>query len=254
MTELTGFKWRGGRKPETTGMWMWSEIFTHDYETGEKVAIILIDTQGVFDSRSSVKDCTVTFALSTLLSSVLCFNVMANIQEDDLNHLKIFTDYARLAKDQSSRKPFQNLLFIVRDWPYADEISYGWNGQKVIDELLTENNEQTNEMRQLRRGIQANFDEISAYLLPYPGVTVARSKNFTGILQQIDEEFLNSINELVPAILAPKNLVIKHINDHKIRARDLVHYFETYVNIFNGNSLPDPGMVFAVSSFYFFCN
>lgn len=247
VTELTGFKWRGGRKPETTGIWLWPQVFTHDFENGEKVAIILFDTQGVFDSQSSLKDCTATFALSTLLSSVLCFNVMLNIQEDDLNHLRIFTDYARLIQDQSNAKPFQNLLFIVRDWPYAEEIGYGWNGQKVIDELLSENDQQTIEMRQLRKGIQANFDEISAFLMPHPGFAVSRSKNFTGNLQQVDREFLNSIKEFVPAILAPNNLVIKHINGRKMRARDLIKYLETYVNIFNGNTLPDPEMVFTVS-------
>lgn len=39
-----GFKWRGGKNPETNGIWMWSEIFTHDYENGDKIAIILLDT------------------------------------------------------------------------------------------------------------------------------------------------------------------------------------------------------------------
>lgn len=222
-------------------------MFTHDFETGEKIAIILLDSQGVFDSRSSMKDDSVTFALSTLMSSVLLFNVMSNIQEDDLNHLKIFTDYARLLHDRPHEKPFQNLLFIVRDWPYADETGYGWKVQKVIDELLTENDEQTIEMRQLRKGILSSFDEISAYLMPHPGFTVARSRNFSGHLQQIDTEFINALKEFVPGILAPQNLVTKHFSGRKIRARDFIQYLETYVNIFNGNTLPDPGTVFAVS-------
>lgn len=66
--ELCGFKWRGGKRPATTGILMWSDIFTHDYEDGNRIAIILLDTQGTFDSSSSVRDCTTIFALSTLLS------------------------------------------------------------------------------------------------------------------------------------------------------------------------------------------
>lgn len=75
-SELNGFKFRGGRKPETIGIWIWSEVFTHDYPNGEKVAIILLDTQGIFDSRSSVRDYTTIFSLSMLLSSVSCYNIM----------------------------------------------------------------------------------------------------------------------------------------------------------------------------------
>lgn len=35
-----------------------------------KVAVLLMDTQGAFDSQSTVKDCATIFALSTMTSSV----------------------------------------------------------------------------------------------------------------------------------------------------------------------------------------
>ena len=54
-----------------------------------QVAVLLMDTQGAFDSTSTVKDCATVFALSTLLSSVQVFNVMHNMQEDDLQHLQV---------------------------------------------------------------------------------------------------------------------------------------------------------------------
>lgn len=90
---LVGFSWRGGSERDTTGIWMWSELFLHDFENGEKVAIAILDTQGTFDSQSTVKECATVFALSTMLSSVLVFNVSQNIQEDDLQHLQLFTEY-----------------------------------------------------------------------------------------------------------------------------------------------------------------
>jgi len=52
--------------------------------------ILLMDTQGAFDSMSTVKDCATVFALSTLLSSVQVYNLMSNLQEDDLQHLQVF--------------------------------------------------------------------------------------------------------------------------------------------------------------------
>ena len=49
----------------------------------------MMDTQGAFDSHSTVKDCATVFALSTLLSSVQVYNITANLQEDDLQHLQV---------------------------------------------------------------------------------------------------------------------------------------------------------------------
>ncbi|XP_055296599.1 atlastin-like [Sitodiplosis mosellana] len=123
LTELNverGFKSRGGQQPETTGIWMWSDVFTHDHN-GKELAIILLDTQGIFDNRSSVKDCITIFALSMMLASVQCYNLMQNVQEDDLQHLELFSEYGKLVLGQSNEKPFQKLLFIVRDWPNSFE-------------------------------------------------------------------------------------------------------------------------------------
>lgn len=246
-TGLNGFKWRSGRKRETIGIWMWSEVFTYDFENGEKVAIILLDTQGIFDDKSSVRDCTTIFALSMMLSSVQCYNVMQNIREDDLQHLELFTEYGRLALEQSAEKPFQKLLFIIRDWPFAYETNYGWNGQRIINENLAECDERTPEMRQLRERIQASFQEISAFLMAHPGMKVAQSNNFTGNLNEISPDFVKYVKELVPAIFTPENLLMKKINGQTVRAQDLLKYLEAYVNVFNGETLPEPKSVLMVS-------
>lgn len=219
---------------------MWSEIFTHQYENGDKVAIILIDTQGIFDSKSSVRDCTTVFALSTLLSSVQCYNLMQNVREDDLQHLELFTEYGRLALQQSKGKPFKKLLFIIRDWSYPYETNYGWHGQKVIDDFLNTTNDQTADMKILRTRIRDSFDEIQAYLMPHPGFVVSQGNNFTGDLRDISFEFVKHVKQLVPAIFAPENLIVKTINGQKIRARDLVEYLQAYAAVFNGNTLPAP--------------
>lgn len=226
---------------------MWSEVFTHDFKNGEKVAIILLDTQGIFDDKSSVRDCTTIFALSMMLASVQCYNLMQNIREDDLQHLELFTEYGRLALEQSAEIPFQKLLFIVRDWPFAYETNYGWNGQQLMNETLTGNNEQTPEMRQLRERIRASFGEISAFLMPHPGMVVAQSSNFTGNLNEIAPDFVKYVKELVPALFAPENLLVKKINGHTVRAQDLLKYLEAYLNVFNGAALPKPKSVLMVS-------
>lgn len=238
---VDGFKWRGGLKPETSGIWMWSEIFTHDFPNGEQIAIVLLDTQGIFDSQSSVKDCTAIFALSMMASSLQCYNLMHKIHEDDLQHLDMFAEYGRLAIDQFHEKPFQSLLFLIRDWQYAFESKgYGWTGDGIVDTVLAENNGQTSEMQTLRTRIKSNFNEIRGFLLPYPGATVAQGNQFTGNLKEIDVDFLKNVKQLAYDLFAPGNLHTKKIHGEPVRARDFVSYLQTFVNVFNGDSLPEP--------------
>lgn len=56
------------------------------------------------------------------------YNLAANIQEDDLQHLQLFTEYGRLAMEKASAKPFQELMFLVRDWSFPYEHDYGVDG------------------------------------------------------------------------------------------------------------------------------
>jgi hypothetical protein len=53
-----------------------------------------------------------------------------NIQENDLQSLEIFTEYGRLAFEVNNEKPFQKLMFLIRDWENPHEYSYGLNGGK----------------------------------------------------------------------------------------------------------------------------
>lgn len=111
---------------------MWSEVFKHDYANGDKIAIILLDTQGIFDPHISLHESKTIFALSMMLSSVQCYNLKNNIYPDDLRLLQMFTEYGRLASAQSQEKPFQYLLFTIRDWSYPEANRLSMNcSQKV---------------------------------------------------------------------------------------------------------------------------
>ena len=220
---------------------MWSDIFLHDYPNGDKIAIILLDTQGAFDSQSTVRDCATVFALSTMLSSVQIYNLSQNIQEDDLQHLQLFTEYGRLALADSGKKPFQRLQFLVRDWSFPYEAEYGAiGGDQILKKRLEISDKQHPELQSLRRHISSCFQEVACFLMPHPGLNVATNPKFDGRLKDITPEFKQSLRTLVPMLLSPDNLVYKEISGQRIRARDLIQYFQSYMTIYKGDELPEP--------------
>ena len=82
---LAGFSWRSGTKRDTTGIILWSDIFLHTLEnTGEEIAIVIMDTQGLFDNETSPADNSRIFALGTLISSIQLLNLVQIVQEDQL--------------------------------------------------------------------------------------------------------------------------------------------------------------------------
>jgi len=238
---LEGFSWRGGSERDTTGILMWSEIFLTDLPSGDKVAIILLDTQGTFDSESTVRDCATVFALSTMISSIQIYNLSQNIQEDDLQHLQLFTEYGRLALEDTGKKPFQKLQFLVRDWSYPYEAEYGdEGGRKILDRRLQISNKQHPELQSIRKHIRSCFSDISCFLMPHPGLSVATKPSFDGRLSEIEPDFQSCLQKLVPMLLAPENLILKEIGGHKVKAKELLQYFKSYINIYSGDELPEP--------------
>uniref|UniRef100_A0AAR2L8Z4 GB1/RHD3-type G domain-containing protein n=1 Tax=Pygocentrus nattereri TaxID=42514 RepID=A0AAR2L8Z4_PYGNA len=207
---LTGFSWRGGSEPETTGIQLWSEVFIVRKSNGREVAVLLMDTQGAFDNQSTVKDCATIFALSTMTSSIQIYNLSQNIQEDDLQQLQLFTEYGRLAMDEIFLKPFQ-----VKD-------------------------SQHEELQTVRQHIHSCFTSISCFLLPHPGLKVATSPSFQGQLCDVAPEFKKELHSLIPTLLDPDKLAVKEINGNKVTCRGLLEYFKSYIKIYQGEDLPHP--------------
>jgi hypothetical protein len=94
-----GFKWRHGNERQTTGMWLWSEPFLRRTKAGKDVAVLLMDTQGLFDSKTTQLITTQIFGLATLLSSYQIYNISTRLTEDVLQNVAVFAEFARIAAD-----------------------------------------------------------------------------------------------------------------------------------------------------------
>jgi atlastin len=160
--------------------------------------VLLMDTQGAFDSQSTVKDCATVFALSLMISSVHVYNIMQNLQEDDLQHLHLFTEYGKIALEDSHETPFQKLTFLIRDWCYPYEFAYGYEGgQKLLDRRFEVNEKQHAELKDLRINLKKCFDTLNCYLMPHPGLKVCTSPEFDGKLRDIEKEFKTYVQKFI---------------------------------------------------------
>uniref|UniRef100_A0A158P650 GB1/RHD3-type G domain-containing protein n=1 Tax=Angiostrongylus cantonensis TaxID=6313 RepID=A0A158P650_ANGCA len=243
--QVHGFHWRAGAKRDTVGVWMWGEPIMIEAASGEMYAV-LMDTQGTFDNTSTYQQCLTIFALSTILSCIQIYNVVDNIQEDSLQHLSLFVEYGKLAMSEARHygKPFQTLVFCVRDFKNPEEYGYGCEGgKKFLEQVLTPSPSQPEEARCIREQLSNYFDQISCYLLPHPGYRVAERQSFRGHVKDLRPVFREELKKMVSSLMNPHALQPKLINGKPVTCRKLIQYFKEYVNSFDGSSLPQANSI-----------
>ena len=248
---LTGFSWKGGSVRHTAGIMIWSDVFIHDSSNGEKLAIILVDTQGLFDTKTPAADNARIFALGTLLSSIQIFNLASIIQEDQLQYLQLATDFAKFAVDDredTNSKPFQKLIFLIRDWIYTEEFDYGFDGGAgfLARELKT-TPEQKEELKSVRKFIHSSFEQLLCFLMPYPGEFIGKS-TYNGRWLEMPDVFKNQLMSFIENLLNPLNLEVKKIGNRELTSSELNGFMKSYFKTFNTNEMLQVKTIYEVTA------
>lgn len=254
-----GFHWQGGADRQTTGMWMWSEAFVVDKESGP-LAVLLVDTQGMFDHDTTMGLTASIFGLSTLLSSYQIYNVDKRIQEDNLQQLALFSEYGRAALkdgddgggdakkedgDVAAAAPFQRMEFLVRDWQ-----NFECDGEGEMEDLEKEmadylasvlSERDAKDLKTTRDQITSCFSEITCFQLTHPGFGVTKKK-YDGSTKDVDPAFLRLMSRYCERVLAGDNLRPKKIHGRELSAAELGAYVKAYAALFaDGARFPEAG-------------
>lgn len=246
---LTGFEWKKGTQRQTTGILIWSEIFYYKIDN-RKIAIILMDTQGTFDTESTLKDNITIFAFSSMIASIQLFNISKRIQENYLNDLQLFTEYGKYVLKTTNFKPFQSLMFLIRDWSNSDQHKYGEKGGfEYLNKTLNIDTKQHKELTKIRDHIKSCYEDLKCFLLPHPVSDDIDEDDydFQGKIKDLDDEFKVSLNELAKAVLSQQNIIVKTVNGKKLKAHELVYFIKSYWKIFQNDEMPTPKTILAVS-------
>jgi Guanylate-binding protein, N-terminal domain len=241
---LVGFSWKGGITRHTSGAVMWSDVFLHDTKT-EKLAIVLMDTQGLFDGKTTAAESSKIFALGTLLSSTQIFNLNGVIQEDQLQYLQAATDFAKFAVNdyidkRDYNKPFQNIFFLMRDWSHQHSFGYGLaGGAQYIADTLHVKDDQHPDLQPVRKYIKNTFDSVNCFLLPHPGYKIVTNNQYNGNWGELNEDFKDNLEDLVQAIFAPKHLKKKRFMGKEVTVKEFKGYMTAFFGIFQSPKLKD---------------
>jgi len=192
---------------------MWSEPFFRTDEEGRKIAILLMDTQGTFDEHTTLTQNATVFAISSLLSSVLIFNVMKTVGEDTLQFFDLFSNYAKLAigNDKASNlkdNDDEALIILIRDMDFPD-YEYGYYDDRLSPPKAEKNlkaffldpsDTQPDEVRLTREHISGMHRNIGLYAMPEPGKQLTRYNN----VEKMDEDFVWHLEEFVKLMMTKK--------------------------------------------------
>lgn len=246
------FAWSGGAERNTTGIWMWSQPHFIDRKLPngavESVAVLLVDSQGMFDNETTMSLTASIFGMSTLLSSYQIYNVEKRIQEDNLQQLALFSEYARLALEADrvhdageNVKPFQKIEFLVRDWQNFENEEDFEQMEKEMEEYFEKviADRDAKDLQETREQINACFEEASCYAFVHPGKHVTK-KTYGGEVSLIDQTFVKLLDRYCKKVFSLDNLQPKSIQGHQVTAIELGSYIKAYAEMFAcGASFPE---------------
>lgn len=136
-------------------------------------------------------------------------------------------------------------MFVIRDWSSPDDYEYGLDGgNRFLKSFLQIREFHTPELKSIRQYMEASFDKLNCFLMPYPGKIVARNSTYDGSWSDIDEEFVDAMKELFPVLLAPENLTLKTVNNKLVKAYELSVYIKLYIELYKSKDLPAANSIY----------
>uniref|UniRef100_A0A915C881 GB1/RHD3-type G domain-containing protein n=1 Tax=Parascaris univalens TaxID=6257 RepID=A0A915C881_PARUN len=240
-----GFVSKRGIERVTTGVWIWNEPIILRTDRGYRLAVFLIDTQGIMDKTQSFGNCAAIFGLSTMISSVQIYNVMKLINESHLQSLSVFSDFGRNVQPEGSkgansqRDRLQNLIIAVRDYQFADSFPHGGEGgKKYLESVLKCSG--NDEGAITRHRLENCFNRICCYLLPHPGLKVTENPLFDGDISDMNPEFVKHVKMLVEETCDPNAIETKKIDNTQLTPEMFYEHVNNCIIAINDDTQPLP--------------
>ncbi|XP_024018705.1 guanylate-binding protein 2 [Morus notabilis] len=233
------------RDTKTKGIWVWGtpQELTID---GVKTSVLYLDTEG-FESigKSNVYDDRI-FALATVMSSVLIYNLPETIREADISRLSFAVElaeefYGRVKGQDVAFEPAKLLWLIQRDFLQGKSV------QQMVDEALhhvpnKEGDKNIDLINQIRDSLAIMGDNSTAFSLPQPHLQ--RTKLCDMKDRELDPSYVKKreqLKEVVSSIIRPKIVQGKALN-----GKEFVSFLEQILEALNKGEIPSTGSLVEV--------
>jgi len=226
------FEWKTSERGVTHGIWAYSKPFvlTSRTKSGSEtpVAVVLLDTQGLFDVGIHEQCDIRTFGLSMSLASHQILNVSTNIDSQLIERLRLFSAFANDVSTEVNKideveggnlQRFQTLQFLMRDFQnfesdldkMAPDEAAEWTryikeceakSKSYIDLVL-------DSVEGVRPGIKkqllSNYENLCCQCLPHPGLAVPNGR-WKGNPEEIELAFRVLTAGYCSKLFSPENL------------------------------------------------
>ncbi|OWM70417.1 hypothetical protein CDL15_Pgr008706 [Punica granatum] len=233
------------RDTKTKGIWIWGTPVELNIN-GVRTSVFYLDTEG-FESvgKSNVYDDRI-FALATVLSSVLIYNLPETIREADISRLSFAVElaeefYGRVKGQDVAFEPAKLLWLIQRDFLQGKSV------QEMVNEALrrvpnTNGDKNLDQVNQIRESLAMMGENSTAFSLPQPHLQ--RTKLCDMRDDELDPAYVmkrDQLKELVGSIILPKIVQGKTLN-----GKEFVSFLEQILEALNKGEIPSTGSLVEV--------
>lgn len=228
------------RDTKTKGIWVWGTPVEMNIG-GVKTSVIYLDTEG-FESlgKSNVYDDRI-FALATVMSSVLVYNLPETIREADVSRLSFAVElaeefYGRVKGEDVAFEPAKLLWLIQRDFLQGKSV------QEMVHEALqrvpnTDGNKNIDQVNRIRDSLGIMGGNSTAFSLPQPHLQ--RTKLCDMKDDELDPIYVKKrekLKEVVSSIIRPKIVQGKPLN-----GKEFVSFLGQILEAINKGEIPSTG-------------
>ncbi|KAL5712466.1 hypothetical protein ACHQM5_014638 [Ranunculus cassubicifolius] len=233
------------RDTKTKGVWVWGTPLDIVID-GVNTSVLYLDTEG-FESvgKSNVYDDRI-FALATVMSSVLIYNLAETIREADISRLSFAVElaeefYGRVKGQDVAFEPAKLVWLIQRDFLQGKSV------HEMVHEALQQvpNNDgdiNIAQVNQIREYLAIMGDNSTAFSLPQPHLQRTKLCDLND--SDLDPSYVSKrekLKELVASIIRPKIVQGRTLN-----GKQFVAFLEQILEALNKGEIPSAGSLVEV--------
>ncbi|CAG9329474.1 unnamed protein product [Blepharisma stoltei] len=236
----------------TKGLWVWSEPVEIENSEGERMKVLVIDSEGLGAFDEDANHDTRIFLLALLLSSYFVYNSVGTIDENALQNLSLIVNLSKQLQIRSSQGPtnpdeianyFPSFLWVLRDFALrlVDGEGNPISARKYLENALV-----------LQKGVSDNIEAknrirrlLSTFFKDRDCFSLVRPTEREDVLQKLDNapeevfrpEFLSQAEELKKKIFT--KVKPKTLNGQMLTGEMLGQLAIAYTEAINKGGVPN---------------